>query len=67
MTQREKTKWNNRHFQICLALLQRPSTDHYGYTKPIALMDIINKADKMVKLLQERERKSENDENLDKK
>ena len=58
MTQREKTKWNNRHFQICLALIQRPTTDHYGYTKPLVMVDVINKADKMVRILQEREKKS---------
>lgn len=58
MTQREKTKWNNKHFQICLALIQRPTTDHYGYTKPLVMEDVINKADKMVRLLQEREKKS---------
>lgn len=62
MTQREKTKWNNRHFEICLALIQRPMTDHYGYTKPLVLEEVIKRADKMVRLLQEREQKLEIEE-----
>lgn len=47
--------WNERHFQICLALISRPTTDVYGYSKPIVFEDIINKADRMVRLLKERE------------
>ena len=67
MTQRDRTKWNNRHFRICLALIQRPTTDTYGYTKPLVMEDVINKADRMVRLLQEREKKSVKDENKDEK
>ena len=57
MTQREKTKWNNRHFQVCLAIIARTETDLYGHTKPLNCQDVIAKADKMVQLLQERERR----------
>ena len=57
MTQREKTKWNNRHFQICLALIQRPDTDTYGYTKPLDFEKVIRNADLFINLLQEREEK----------
>lgn len=67
MTQREKTKWNNRHFQICLALIQRPTTDHYDYTKPLVMEDVINKADKMVRVLQEREKRSSDCGGIDEK
>ncbi|MCH5234803.1 MAG: hypothetical protein J1E16_05875 [Muribaculaceae bacterium] len=48
-------KWNERHFQICLALISRPNVDCYGVTKPLSFQDIIAKADRMVALLQQRE------------
>lgn len=64
MTRKEIEKWNERHFQVCLALITRPNVDSYGATKPLSFHDIIAKADRMVNLLQERERSmKEKDEN----
>ena len=58
MKKRIKNKWEDRHFQICLALLSRPVVpDSFGYTKPLNLQDVINKADRMVILLQQREQR----------
>lgn len=46
MTTREKNKWGERHFRICLALLSRPAIpDGFGFTKPLVLQDVINKAE----------------------
>ena len=64
-------KWDERHFQICLALLSRPVVpDSFGYTKPLNLQDVINKADRMIALLQQREQRlvanGETDENVSK-
>lgn len=56
----EIKRWNDIHIQICLALIVRPNTDCYGYSKPLVFEDIINKADRMVKLLQEREERLSN-------
>ena len=48
-------KWNERHFRICLALIARPVINMYGTSPAINFNDIINKADRMVQLLKERE------------
>lgn len=56
MTQSELTKWNDRHFKICMALLARPSYNMHGDAAP-SLRQIISKADRMVELLQEREQR----------
>ncbi len=32
MQPKELTKWNERHFQICLALISRPTFNPYGST-----------------------------------
>lgn len=55
MQPKELTKWNERHFQICLALISRPTFNPYGSTPSVNFGDIINKADRMVSLLKERE------------
>lgn len=55
MKPKELTKWNERHFQICLALISRPNFNPYGNAPSPNFDDIINKADRMVALLQERE------------
>ena len=57
MERTENEKWNERHFQICLALISRPILDTFGYTRPVALQDVISKADRFVNLLKEREAK----------
>ncbi|MCH5318870.1 MAG: hypothetical protein J1E38_04080 [Paramuribaculum sp.] len=58
MKKNANDKWNERHFQICLALLSRPVVpDSFGYTKPLNLLDVITKADRMIALLQQRERR----------
>lgn len=51
----ELTKWNERHFLICLAHISRPAFNPYGNAPSPNFDDIINKADRMVALLQERE------------
>ena len=55
MKPKELTQWNERHFQICLALISRPNFNPYGNSTPVNFGDIINKADRMISLLQERE------------
>lgn len=55
MKPKELMKWNERHFQICLALISRPAFNPYGNAPSPNFDDIINKADRMVALLQERE------------
>lgn len=55
MDKKEQNKWEERHFQICLALISRPTFNPYGNSTPINFGDIINKADRMISLLQERE------------
>lgn len=62
MDKEELNRWNERHFQICLALISRPTTDNYGYTKPLVFEDIINKADRMVNLLKKREQNQKSEE-----
>ncbi len=52
---RDQKKWEQRHFQIVLALLSRPSYSLYGDVKPISMNDVLSKADKLVELLKERE------------
>lgn len=51
---KEIDKWEDRHFQVCLAIISRTETDMYGHTKSLNFQDIINKADRMVSLLKER-------------
>ena len=53
---KETEKWNERHFQLCLAIIARTETDMYGHTKSLDFQDIISKADRMVSLLQQREK-----------
>lgn len=55
MDKKEQNKWEERHFQICLALISRPTFNPYGNSTPINFGDIINKADRMISLLQEHE------------
>lgn len=45
--------WEERHFQICLALLSRTETSLSGVTKDPQMPMIIKRADKMVELLKE--------------
>lgn len=52
----ETEKWNERHFQMCLAIISRTEIDMYGPTKSLNFQDIISKADRMVSLLQQREK-----------
>lgn len=51
---KETDKWEDRHFQVCLAIISRTETDMYGHTKTLNFQDIINKADRLVSLLKER-------------
>lgn len=52
---KETDRWEERHFLICLAIIARTERDMYGHTKPLNFQDIINKADRMVSLLKQRE------------
>lgn len=45
--------WEERHFQICLALLSRPEIGVRGTTNDPQMPMIIKRADKMVELLKE--------------
>lgn len=45
--------WEERHFQICLALLSRTETGQSGVTISPQMPMIIKRADKMVELLKE--------------
>ncbi len=45
--------WEERHFQICLALLSRTETGIHGTTNDPQMPMIIKRADKMVELLKE--------------
>ena len=47
--------WEERHFQICLALIGRTSLDRMGRTMPPELTSTIAWADKMIILLKKRE------------
>ena len=49
----KRIDWEERHFQICLALLSRHTTDSYGFTERPDLKDTIATADRMVELLQQ--------------
>ena len=55
MDKKEQNKWEERHFQICIALISRPNFNPYGNAPSPNFDDIINKADRMVALLQELE------------
>ena len=57
MKTKEQKYWTERHFQICLALIARPAVNGYGSATPINFPDVINKADRMVRLLKEHEEK----------
>ena len=51
---KEIDKWEDRHFQVCMAIISKTETDMYGHTKSLNFQDIITKADSMVSLLKER-------------
>ena len=51
---KETDKWEERHFQLCLAFISRVEHESHFHSKPIKLSDVINKADRMVALLKER-------------
>lgn len=58
MTQREKNKWNERHFQVCLALINRCEMETYGFTRPVNFEKVIRRADIFINLLREREKRT---------
>ena len=55
MEQNNINKWDERHFQICLALIARPVVNVCSTSIVINFLDIIKKADRMIQLLKERE------------
>lgn len=56
MERQEMEKWSERYFQLCLALIQRPSFSNYGLASPVNIRDVMNKADLMLVELQRRDR-----------
>lgn len=52
-TARKEIDWEERHFQICLALLSRTETRLSGVTIDPQMPLIIERADKMVELLKD--------------
>lgn len=59
--QETNNKWDERHFQICLALMSRPTLPNE--VSP-SMRTIIKKADKMISLLKERETNPTKYENI---
>ena len=55
MERTEKEKWNERHFQLCLALIARETCDSNGRPHHISIAKISQTADKMVDFLKQRE------------
>ena len=55
MERTEREKWNERHFQLCLALIARETCDSYGRPHNISFAMISHKADVMVDFLKKRE------------
>lgn len=53
----EMNKWSDRYFQLCLAIISRPSFSSYGMSSPININDVMNKADRMIEQLKEREKR----------
>lgn len=56
MDKKEIDKWSDRYFHLCLTLISRPSFSSFGNTSPVNIRDIINKADRMIQALQERDK-----------
>ena len=50
----KRIDWEERHFQICLALLSRTDLDRFGHQQPPKLTSTIAWADKMIILLKQR-------------
>ena len=55
MERTEREKWNERHFQLCLALISRETCDSNGRPHHISIAKISQKADVMVDFLKKRE------------
>lgn len=53
----ERNKWSDRYFQLCLAIISRPSFSSYGQSAPINIRDVMNKADRMIEELKIRDQK----------
>ena len=56
MTKKELKRWNDKHFQICLTLLQQEAACTDGMVNKVEMGSIISRANKMIKLLHEREK-----------
>lgn len=48
---RKEIDWEERHFQICLAMLSCPVCNRHGYPDAPMLRDVVAQANKMVELL----------------
>lgn len=53
-TTEKEINWEDRHFQICLAILSCPVSDSHGFVKAPGLENTIERADRMVELLKKR-------------
>lgn len=51
---KKEIDWEERHFQICLAMLSCPVSDSVGMTKAPVPGDIIARADRMIDLLKQK-------------
>lgn len=51
---KKEIDWEERHFQICLAMLSCPVFDSVGMTKAPVPGDIIARADRMIDLLKQK-------------
>lgn len=57
MNRTESDKWSERYFQLCLALIQRPAMlTTFGNVPAVNIKDVMNKADRMLELLKERDK-----------
>lgn len=58
MERTENEKWSERYFQLCLALIQRPSMlTTFGNVPAVNIREVMSRADRMLELLKERDKK----------
>lgn len=56
MTKKELKRWNEKHFQICLILLEQEAASSECMMNKLEMVNIISRANKMIQLLYEREK-----------
>lgn len=55
MKRKTRTNWEERHFQICLAIISRTETDMYGHTKSLDMDRVVREADSLINILKHRD------------